>query len=385
MTKLNFMRSQKFLIIALSLICGNIYAQNARFSQVGSAPIQMNPSLTGRFDGKVRLGVLYSAQETNKAQMEHQNISLDAKFGKYKSSGDDDVLKSVDLPGNAKKIKEGKDEVFKKSRVFGYWGTGMNYYHYGDSKSPLSATFFSASVARHFYNKSNKIFGFGIQAAYAESKLDETKGTAYDREISGDGFRYPFLTGPSGRVGTNNYMDFNVGGYYGMVTDAVMFELGGAMHHLFYPRNDPRNVDQESQLRHRITAHSLLRLRLNPKWGIVQKNIYWQEGLYYRSRVLNGDSAEIVAFWSGLEFYKVNPLKKINANFGFFTRSFKTMMPYLNVNLGKMANLRYSYELPFNSKKFTAYTAKRNEVALILTYKRYTGPGTRFYKKLNFW
>jgi hypothetical protein len=68
----------------------NSFAQNARFSQIGTAAIQFNPSLTGRFDGKVRLSALSSWQETNAASMEHQNISLDAKFGKYKSSGDDE-------------------------------------------------------------------------------------------------------------------------------------------------------------------------------------------------------------------------------------------------------------------------------------------------------
>ncbi|MEI8052786.1 MAG: type IX secretion system membrane protein PorP/SprF [Bacteroidota bacterium] len=379
------MRSQKYLIVLMLFLSEGVVAQNARFSQMGSAPIQFNPALTGRFDGKVRLSGLYSSQETINAHMQHENISIDAKFGKYKSSGDEETAVSDVVSAKSKPLKEGKDEVFKKSRVYGYWGVGFNYYHYGDKKSPLDAAFYSASLARHFYNKSNKIFGFGVQATYAESKLDEIKGTEYDREISGGGFRYPFPGGPAGRQGTKNYVDFNGGAYYGMVTDAVMFELGGSMHHLFYPKNDPSGKDNETELRHTVTAHSILRLRLNNRWGIVQKNMYWQEGLYYRSRKLNGDSAEIVAFWSGLEFYKINPLSKYNVNFGFYTRSFRTMMPYLNINLGKMANIRYSYELPFNSKKFTAYTAKRSEVALILTYKRYTSPGTRFYKKLNFW
>jgi len=379
------MKSQKFLIVLMLFFTVNSFAQNARFSQIGTAAIQFNPSLTGRFDGKIRLSALSSWQETNAASMEHQNVSLDAKFGKYKSSGDDESTTAVSA-SSASSQKEGKDEVYKKSRVYGYWGAGLNYYHYGNSKSPLDAKFFSASIARHFYNKSNKMFGFGIQATYAEGKLDETKGSEYDREISGGGFRYPFTYAVDPQKGSNNYIDFNGGGYYGMVTDAVMFEIGGAMHHLAYPKNDPRgNVDNESKLRHRVTAHSILRLRLNKNWGIVQKNMYWQEGMYYRSTKLNGDSAQIVAFWSGIEFYKVNPVGKINVNYGIYTRNFQTIMPYLNINLGKIANLRYSYEMPINSKKYTAYTANRNEVALIFTYKRYTSPGTRFYKKVNFW
>ena len=382
------MKSQKFLIILLLLVSEGIVAQNARFSQIGSAPIQFNPSLTGRFDGMVRLGGLFSWQQSNITKMQHQNISIDAKFGNYKSSGDDETAKSVDA-SKEKPTKEGKDEVYKKNRSHGYWGVGLNYYHYGYAKGPADASFYSASLARHFYNKSNKFFGFGVQGTYASGKLDETKGTAYDREISGGTFPYP-RRASAGYIGQKNYVDFNAGGYYGMVTDAVMFELGGSLSHLFYPKNDLYNLDTETKLRHRITAHSLLRLKLNSKWGIVQKNMYWQEGLYYRSSSQHQNDStdwdkEIVAFWSGIDFYKINPLKNINVNFGFYTRSFRTLMPCLNVNFGKIANLRYSYETPINSNKFKAYTAKRSEVALILTYKRYTNPGTRFYKKTNFW
>ena len=28
----------------------------------------------------------------------------------------------------------------------------------------------------------------------------------------------------------------------------------------------------------------MLRLRVNDKWALLQKNLYWQEGLYYRSK-----------------------------------------------------------------------------------------------------
>src|SRR5437868_15414768 len=128
------------------------------------------------------------------------------------------------------------------------------------------------------------------------------------------------------------------------------------MYHLFYPRNDIYDKDDETKLRHKVTAFSVLRIKLNNKWGLIQKNIYWQEGLYYRSRSFR-DSLNIVAFWSGVELIKTSPKSNYNLNFGLYTRSFRTVMPYLNINLGKVANLRYSYEFPLNSSKLTAYTA----------------------------
>lgn len=382
------MKIQRGLILLFLLVAEFVSGQNARFSQIWTAPVQLNPSLTGRFDGKARLSFINSMQSSNQDQfqMQHRNLSFDIKFGRYKSNGDE-VLPSLNDSSSlySKPGKEAKDEIYKKRFFPGYWGAGFNYYQYGDDKSPLSAKFYALSLARHFYNRSNKYFGFGVQGTYAHGNLDENKGKAYLLEISGSGFRYPVLAASaSNRVSSTNYVDFNGGAYYGMVTDAVMFELGAAMHHLFYPKNDLFNKDDESKLRHRASAYSLLRLRLNNDWGIVQRNIYWQEGLYYRSRNLK-DSSEIVAFWTGLEFYKINPIKKINVNLGFYTRSLRTLMPYFNINFSNFGNLRYTYELPINSAKFSAYSAKRSELALLLSYQRKTAPGTRFYKKINFW
>jgi hypothetical protein len=383
------MKNQKFLIALFLISCQLTFGQNARFSQIWSAPMQFNPSLTGRFDGKMRLSTLYSSQLSHNpdlVRMLHQNISLDGKFGKYKAAGDQEVpnFNIVDVVNSGKPVKEGKDEiVINNPKLHGYWGAGLNYYHYGYEKSPINATFFSLSLARHFYNGRNKFFGFGIQGTYASSNVDQTKGLAYDKEISGGGFRYP-KGQPNNLTGNKSYVDFNGGAYYSMVTEPVMFEIGGAMYHLFYPKNDPFNKDNESKLRHRVTAHSMLRLKLNNNFGIIQRNIYWQEGMYLRSKNFK-DSLEIVAFWSGMEFYKVNPGKKLNLNFGFYTRSFRTLMPYLNLNIGNTATLRYSYEQPINSAKYNAYNAKRSEISLMLSYKRNTKPGTRFYQKANFW
>lgn len=381
------MKFQKLLIVILLFISQVALAQNSRFSQIGSAPMLLNPGLAGRFDGKARLSALYSNQQTNITEMNHTNVSFDLKLGKFRTFGDDE-----EVPSNATTemksgtpAKEAKDKVGPKRGLTGYWGVGLSFTDVSHKNGPLQNRFYSATLARHFYSRRNKYFGIGAQVTYAQGELDERRGKLYDREISTGSFRYPQRASSGDfRVSDKNYVDYNVGAYYGMVTDAVGFELGGAMYHLFYPNSDILDKDDETELRHRVTAYSVLRVKLNNKWGLVQKNIYWQEGLYYRSRSFS-DSLNIVAFWAGVELIKTNPLKPVNVNFGLYTRSFRTVMPYLNINLGKIANLRYSYEFPLNTSKYSAYSAKRHEAALIFSYKRNTSPGTRFYKKTNFW
>jgi hypothetical protein len=391
------MKLKYHLIITLLVLTLQVSAQNARFSQPWSAPMQFNPSLTGRFDGKFRISALTSWQSANgkdlstqtiqEVDMVHQNLSFDIKLGKYRSSGDE----QTGIGNESNKSSVGKDKITSGKRTQGYWGLGVNYYSYNHSTSPVSGKFYSVSVSRHFYNKNNRIYGFGLQVTNAQGAIDENKGRHYSKEISGGGFRYPYRYGSNNnpnnpKVATGGYMDYSLGGYYGRVTEAVMFEIGGAFHHIFQPYNDlfnPNDPDKPG-VRVRATANSLLRLKLNSKWGIVQRNLFWQEGLYYRSTSFD-DSLEITALWSGLEFFKVDPKSSINANFGFYTRSFRTMMPYVNVGFGKNVNFRCSYELPISSRRFPAYNAKRGELAMIVTPGRQTKPATRFYQKLNFW
>ena len=394
------MNLKKYCSLAVLVFASNVilYAQNARFSQIGTISNQLNPSLTGRFDGKARLSNLFcwhtSASDNPKnggyVETQHQAISFDMKFGKYRTSGDEASAKN----NNAAPIntESSKDETLKGKKQNGYWGVGVNYYHYGASKSPIEASFVSLSVARHFYNKSNKFYGFGVQVTNASGKLDRSKGTQYDREISGGGFpnRPEIFNSDTSLTGKKSYTDVNIGAYYGMNTELILFEMGFSLSHLFYPIFDLYNDNDQPKLRHRVSAYTNLRLKLNNKWGLVQKNVYWREGLYYRSKsdhttdTLEWD-APFDAFWAGVEFYKINPKSNINLNFGFNSRSFRTLMPYLNLNIGKYIDLRYSYEMPINSRKFTAYSAKRNEIGLVLSYGRNTSRGTNFYKKINFW
>ncbi len=380
------MRSQKLLIVILVLVSNTVLAQNARFSQLGSAPLQFNPALSGRFDGKFRGGALMSFQQTENADVPHTAVFLDYKFGKFRYLGDEELVVPGLIDSTGKRVKkEAKDET-EERRNSGFWSAGVNYYRYGDNNDKLTGEFFSGTIARHFYNKRNKFWGVGFQATYAKGALNENRIDPYDKEISGGSFTYPKrLSSTGNRISSKTYTDFNVGAYYGLITEQVSLELGLSMYHLFYPQNDVLSLDDETKLRHRVTAHTALRIKLNDKFGIVQKNMYWGEGLYYKSRRLNGDSLLIESVFVGMEFYKTEPLSRYNLNFGLYTRSFRTVMPYANLSLGLIANLRFSYEFPINPERFNAYTAKRTEVALILTHKKNTPTGTRFYKKFNYW
>lgn len=386
------MKNFYLLLVAVIIFNNDILSQNARFAQIWSAPIQFNPSLTGRFDGQIRFGSLNSWQSSARPvanKVNHQNYTLDIKLGKYRSSGDERPAGK----SNENYVAAKDPSLAKYTPNKGYWSIGLNYYHYGSSTTCIDGKFYSGSIARHFYSLSNRYFGLGGQMTYAVGNLNTNRGFIkdYDDEILGGGFylstnQQRLYATKRNLIKNVNYIDYNAGAYYGLVTESVMFEVAYSMAHLFYPPNGFFLDSDVPRLRHRTTASSILKVKFNNKFGLIQRNIYWKEGMYLKSQNENGDSSQQISIWSGVEFVKTNPVRDFNLSGGLYFRSFRTIIPYVSININRAINLRYSYETTvFSSKKYTAYTAKRHELTTVLYKKRYTTLGTKFYKKLNLW
>ncbi len=345
----------------------SLLAQNARFSQISSAPILLNPGLTGRIDGGVEFTALSSWQKSQFTTISHQYFHIQGKTDFKKRVENIPVIVDSVTHKNIKKPKKSNS----------YWGWGLNYYQYGndltgiaDNSTPLSAYFISASVAKHYFFNGNEkhYMGFGLSVTYASGKVEEQKGFLNDKEISGGAFRYrpTFANTASSQ---KQYIDWNLGGYYGFRQANFYYEVGASMAHLFYPRNDILD-DLETKLRHRAALHSVFGIKLSKKVDIIQKNVFWSEGLYFRSRAV--DTTQIIAVWSGVEFRQrnISDSNKISFEGGLYTRSFKTVLPFATVYLGNAFRVRLSHEFPINSPQFKAYTAERTELSLTYTIGR---------------
>ncbi|MBS4066029.1 MAG: hypothetical protein KGZ74_15825 [Chitinophagaceae bacterium] len=335
-------------------------AQNARFSQISSAPITLNPALTGRGDGGADISVLSSWQNSKTTTITHQYFQIQFKSDLKRVADNKLVLiDSVTKKGN-KKLK----------KVQGYWAGGIYYYQYGNdltgitqNTTPIKASFVSGSVARHMYVPGNEkhYFGFGGSITFASGKVKEEQGIIFDKEVSGGGFTYRTRPGNL-RTGEKQYFDFNLGLYYGYKQEKAFYEVGFAVSHWHYPENSFFN-DAESKLRHRGSAHVLFGRSLNKKFNIIQKNVFWAEGLYYKSRA-SYDSAQILSMWNGIELRQKFSDKKLRFDYAFYSRSFRTLMPMVTVHLGRTFDVRLSHEWPINSSSFTAYSAVRTELFL---------------------
>lgn len=345
--KLRF--SYLFLLSFLSF--NNVLAQDARLSQVWSMPTMMNPALSGRFEGKLRAAFGYSGQTSKISSTSHQFGFIDTRI-------------------DTKRRREGE-----------YFGLGFSYYQYGtSSNNAIKASFYGLTGAYHVNLSKDGVHsaGFGTQFVYASGISTEARAiTVFDKEVNAGGFRWTNFIQPTTGPATNqtirraNYIDWNSGAYYRYSGDHIIIDAGLGAYHYMHPKNSISRPDLESRLRGRITFQTAMTIALNNLRSLYINNIFWKEGLYWNSTAL--DANNIVTNWSGVEFKRSSDLNAFYADFGLYTRSFKTVMPYVSVNSPTGVNLRLSYEHPINTKiteATSSYTTKRIEFALHYTLFR---------------
>lgn len=331
----------KFHLICLLLgVTTMVAAQNPRFSQVQASPLVLNPAFAGNFEGVVRSGVHFSHMSTQRATIQHINAA-------------------IELRGTGSKAANG----------YNYFGVGFNFYNYGfNAAAPLAASFPSLSAAYHFQlGKSGKHFmGVGAQFAYAFGRLDETKGLD-DPEISGGGFRYVPTATLNNTTADQEYGNASLGMYYRYKGEDVTFESGLSLYHLYLPRNDIFGTGSPSALRHRATMNMRLDVKLNAHRTLSLHNVYWTNGLYWRSPAVAPDN--ITDQWLGFEIQNNKPNADARINYGLATRSFRSLIPHLSFFITPIANLRVSYEQSINDGLlFDARGARRIEAAFIMQF-----------------
>jgi outer membrane protein OmpA-like peptidoglycan-associated protein len=259
------------------------------------------------------------------------------------------------------------------------YGLGVSYYKYASptsvvlNPSPFQARFFALTGSYHFAldPDSIHILGLGGQVAVANA-LAKEKGTYYDKDINSGGFRWTNILPYGNRTGTLGYYDVNVGVYHRYKREKTVLESGLALYHLNNPKMNIIGVDPETALRARLVLHNKLNIPLQRNRTLVLSNVFWREGLYWRSTAV--DKYSQYENWSGIEM--LNKPARSNDfyfNVGVFTRSFKTFMPMLSVFAGSGLNVRASYEAPLGIQ---GYDAKRLELSMhmIIANKREKKP-----------
>ncbi|HMH22366.1 MAG TPA: PorP/SprF family type IX secretion system membrane protein [Puia sp.] len=334
-----------FWLLGLGL---NLQAQDPGFSQFFASPLTLNPALTGKFNGVVRVAGNYRNQwpAINNAFIT-STISIDAP-----------ILKNR-LPENDT------------------WGIGLMAMTDKTASGILTSNFLSFSTSYHKSLDEDGLhqIGVGFQGTYANKSLDGTRLTFEDGLLL-DG---TYIRSPSEPINsqmvTAHYFDMNLGALYNASTNGNNnYYFGVSAYHLNHPKESFLGIDSIN-VPTRLTLHGggYFPVPGSPSTLYVSALFNNQAGA--RDYVLGGaweitadnDERSPTNFYAGL--------------WARFSNVTDAVIPYVGLDFGDF-NLGLTYDVNVSALKTASQSRGGIEISLIYIKKasdgRHAVPCPRF-------
>jgi type IX secretion system PorP/SprF family membrane protein len=315
-------------------------AQDPGFSQFFASPLTLNPALTGKFDGVVRVAGNYRNQWPA-----INNAFITSTV-------------SVDAPIFANKLRENDT-----------WGIGFMAMTDKTASGILNDNYFALSSAYHIALDENGYhsIGVGFQGSYANQSLDGTRLTFEDGlQLDGTWLRSPTEAINSEYISVH-YFDMGIGALYNATTNGNNnYYFGVSAYHLNHPKvsflgEDTINVPT------RLTLHGggFFPIQGSASTIYVSGLVNNQAGA--REYVVGGawqiaastDEANPVNFYAGL--------------WGRFTNNTTdAVIPYVGLDYSDFS-LGITYDVNVSSLQTASQSRGGIEVSLIYIKKRGSG------------
>jgi type IX secretion system PorP/SprF family membrane protein len=212
-----FMKKLLLFSFWLLVLGTTLQAQDPGFSQFFASPLTLNPALTGKFNGLLRVAGNYR----------NQWPSINNAFITSTVSVDAPIMRSR-LPENDT------------------WGIGLMAMTDKTASGVLSSNFLSFSTAYHKSLDEDGLhqIGVGFQGTYANKSLDGTRLTFEDGlQLDGTWIRSPTEAINSEFINVH-YFDMNLGVLYNASTNGNNnYYFGASAYHLNHPRESFLGVD----------------------------------------------------------------------------------------------------------------------------------------------
>jgi type IX secretion system PorP/SprF family membrane protein len=321
-------------------------AQDPAFSQFFASPLTLNPALTGKFNGIVRVAGNYRNQwpQINNAY----------------------ITSTISVDGNilTNKIKNGDA-----------WGIGLMTMTDRTANGILTSNYIALSTS---YQKAlddngwNQL-GVGFQGSYASKRLDGTKLNFEDQLDQQGGWSLPSAEVISGHQVNLSYFDLNVGVLFNGSSDGNNnYYLGASAYHIIQP-TESFTGQSVYTLHPRFTLHGGYSFPLSQS---NNNNFIHLSGLY--SRQANAVDAELGGAWS----YNLNAddegASPINLYLGVWARFSNltdAIIPYLGLDFGSFT-LGTTYDINVSSLKTASESQGGFEISLIYIKKPSDGRKT---------
>ena len=320
------MRNAFVIIIALSLLKTNLSAQDPHFSQFFASPLTLNPALTGKFDGVLRVAGNYRDQWP----------AISKAF----------VTSTISVDGNILRSKLPDTDS---------WGLGIMGMTDRTANGILTSNYLAVSTSYHKGLDEDGMhqIGVGFQGTYASKRLDGTQ-LKFENELALDGT----WSNPSGEVVDNasinvHFFDFNAGVLYNGSTDGENnFYFGISTYHINRPKESYSGGFYTLNPRATIHAGGYLPIAPNAKLHLSALHSR-QAGAY--ETVLGG----------AVELNVIND-EDHPTNFyaGSFFRFGDALIPYVGLEYGDF-RLGATYDVNVSSLKTASQSRGGIEISLI--------------------
>lgn len=319
------MRKVYFILLSLFAVLKS-QAQDPHFSQFFASPLTLNPALTGKFDGDVRVTGNYR----------NQWPTINRAFTT--------TTVSIDFPVMAKHIAPNDT-----------WGVGLMGYSDQSANSALKFNYFTLSTAFHkgLDEDGYSQIGAGFQATYTNMLLN-VSSLKFEDQLTPFGF-----TGTTGEIFNNStiknsYFDLNAGVLYsGSTTDKNNFYAGISMYHITRPKQQ-------------FTGTFFL---LNPRTTFHAGGYFpaGDFGTIHVSGLYSTQAKASEAVFGGALELPVSQEKTTSVYFGSWIRLNDAIIPYIGLEFGPF-RLGATYDV--NTSSLKAASQSRGGIEMSLIYIR---------------
>lgn len=332
------MRKTLCLFLLLSALL-TTKAQDPNFSQFFASPLTLNPALTGKFDGVLRVAGNYR----------NQWPTINNAYTTYTASVDAGILKN-NIP------------------EFDQLGVGLLAFSDKSGNGVLQNNSIGLSTAYHkaLDEDGYSQLGLGFQGAYVNKRLDITKAY-FEDQLRSDGF-----TGLTSEFFTQqqlnlSYFDMNVGLLYNGSSDGKNnYYAGASMYHVTRPK-ETFNGGQYV-LEPRLTLQAGGKLPLADNNAVHFSAIHSRQANAYNT-VIGG------AYMMNVNGDLQNPT---NLYLGTWFRLGDAIIPYIGLEFGEF-HVGATYDVNTSSLKPGSNMRGGAEFSLIYIKK----PNDPYAKKLN--
>jgi len=245
------MRRCLFFIITFSLYGFCSESQDIHFTQFYTSPLNLNPAMTGFFDGSQRFTL------QNKTQWE----SVTVPFTTLSASYDLPILKR-----------------YLKHDLFG-GGIVIDRDQEGDSKYGTTQVNLSLSYIRSLNRLNNQFVSFGIQVGAAQRSIDYTQ-LIFDSQWDGTSFNPALSNNEQFNIRNFFFFDLSAGSYWSLLQhNGNSFNAGISLFHINEPRQSLLG-DDDVRLARKLLINGNEQLVVTSKIKLIPGILIMQQGTY---------------------------------------------------------------------------------------------------------